>query len=75
MTEAEQVEDLERALQPLLAIAVGALALAYVARRLWKLRLKRAIDEDGGIRLPEPGAIIERRRTRWKIQRIEVTRD
>jgi peptidoglycan/xylan/chitin deacetylase (PgdA/CDA1 family) len=44
MTEAEQVEDLERALQPLLAIAVGALALAYVARRLWKLRLKRAID-------------------------------
>jgi hypothetical protein len=35
--------------------------------------LERAVDEDGSIRLPEPGAIIERRRTRWKIQRIEVT--
>jgi hypothetical protein len=34
--------------------------------------LERAVDEDGSIRLPEPGAIIERRRTRWKIQRIEV---
>ena len=31
-----------------------------------------AVDEDGSIRLPEPGAIIERRRTRWKIQHIEV---
>jgi hypothetical protein len=35
--------------------------------------LERAVDEDGSIRLPEPGSIIERRRTRWKIQRIEVT--
>ena len=35
--------------------------------------LERAVDEDGSIHLPESGAIIERRRTRWKIQRIEVT--
>jgi len=27
-----------------LAIAVGALLLAYIARRIWKLRLKRATD-------------------------------
>jgi hypothetical protein len=34
--------------------------------------LERAVDEDGSICLPEVGSVIERRRTRWKIQRIEV---
>ena len=34
--------------------------------------LERAIDEDGSIHLPQPGAILERRRARWKVERIEV---
>jgi hypothetical protein len=31
-----------------------------------------AVDEDGAIHLPKQGAIIERRRARWKVQCIKV---